>query len=245
MRCVVRSVNANAIDPQMEVVEPAPRPRKKERKPTVRQQSPIAPGISPVFGTPFPMAPTPVPPPKQQRAAPAPPPPPAFRMTSGKPAIGTVPWIPTPSVPSAIKVSVGKSDRVNPEVASKFATTIDGKLLWFQQPPIDVVQPPKPMHSLKYLEWKLAQGRREVEVEPPRKRARVEGAEAGAELLESVTQGMLDNLGSSRKGFGCLLVEIKQDWQVIGKRRRANCEIGYTRASNRWKFLDTKLIAIN
>lgn len=105
--------------------------------------------------------------------------------------MGTVPWVPTPALPTPIKVSVGKNDRVPADVAAKFDTTADGKLLWFQQPPIDVVPPTKPVHSIKYLEWKLSRPERTMDVEvgaaPAQTAAKAPQVEPG--LLESVTKG--------------------------------------------------------
>jgi hypothetical protein len=121
-------------------------------------------------------------------------------IPSMKPVLGTVPWVPTPAVQSTVKVAVGKNDRVPSEIAAKFETTVDGKLLWFQQPPLDVVPPANAVHSIKYLEWKMKQGMvgdgpgadgevgeaEEVEPVPAAKRVKV-----SVQMLESVTQGEL------------------------------------------------------
>ncbi|KXS18468.1 Bromodomain-domain-containing protein [Gonapodya prolifera JEL478] len=58
------------------------------------------------------------------------------------------------SVASNSGVVVG-SYGVPQNVVERFQTASSGELLWFNTPPLDVVRPPQPAHSLEYLHWKL------------------------------------------------------------------------------------------
>ncbi|KAI9031186.1 Bromodomain-containing protein [Hyaloraphidium curvatum] len=133
-----------------------------------------------------------------------------------KPQLGTVPWVPTPAIASPIRVAVGRNDRVPADVAAKFETTVDGKLLWFQQPPLDVVPPAQAVHSPKYLEWKMR--RREatrtveqvVEVRPAQPPVKVTPA-ALATVVEGLAEDWLKQAGDLRRALTPVPVDTSVD----------------------------------
>ncbi len=65
----------------------------------------------------------------------------------------------TPSQPSKSesKPSQRSLDEALASLSEKFETNANGKLKWFPVPPIQVLSPSKPKHSLKYLVWKHKQ----------------------------------------------------------------------------------------
>ena len=63
----------------------------------------------------------------------------------------------TPSQSKESKPSQRSLDEALTSISEKFETNVNGKIKWFPVPPIQVLFPSKPTHSLKYLVWKHKQ----------------------------------------------------------------------------------------
>lgn len=92
------------------------------------------------------------------------------------------------------------------DVAKRFTTDDDGKVLWFATPPADVVREAKLMHSLEYLERKAAkEGKKRTIAESagqsPPKRVMLNVTERGLVLEDAREQEAIDALEALADGW--------------------------------------------